>query len=164
MAEYSAGVLFYYKQNGNVYFLLGKDRRGKWSDFGGKCESCDKSIIDTASREFYEETIGIVLNRYTISHILNTCSYVEGRSYLNKPYYMFIVEMNYRLRYSEQFKESYRFIKSILGNNSHFCEKIDVQWILKDNIQKNTKNEIRQVFYSTFVNNLTEILNIVHSA
>ena len=162
MADYSAGVLFYYKSNGTVFFLLGKDRRGKWSDFGGKCEQEDFTINETAAREFYEETVGIVMNKFTVSHILKNNCYVIGRSYLNKPYYMFISEMTYKIRYTEQFKESYRYIKSILGNNSPFCEKIDIQWISKDNIEKNLKSEIRQVFYTTFTENLNNIMNIIN--
>ena len=61
---YSAGILPYsVTSNGSVYFLLGKDYENKWSDFGGRCEASDKSDISvTASREFWEETLGCIFD------------------------------------------------------------------------------------------------------
>jgi hypothetical protein len=51
-----------------VYFLLGKERHNvrwpngsnRWSDFGGRVSSLDGCAEDTASREFFEETLGVV--------------------------------------------------------------------------------------------------------
>ena len=60
--RYSAGVLPYtFDQNGKCFFLLGKDNENDWSDFGGRCEFRDHNDpLNTASREFYEETLGAV--------------------------------------------------------------------------------------------------------
>ena len=62
--RYSAGVLPYtFDQHSNCLFLLGKDNENDWSDFGGRCEFKDFSDEkNTASREFYEETLGAVIN------------------------------------------------------------------------------------------------------
>jgi hypothetical protein len=68
--RYSAGILPYtFDQNGKCLFLLGKDNDNDWSDFGGRCEFKDRSDpINTATREFYEETLGAVL---TIEECIN---------------------------------------------------------------------------------------------
>ena len=68
--RYSAGVLPYtFDQTGKCFFLLGKDNDNDWSDFGGRCEFKDKSEpLNTATREFYEETLGAVL---TVQECIN---------------------------------------------------------------------------------------------
>ena len=62
--RYSAGVLPYtFDQNGKCFFLLGKDNDNDWSDFGGRCEFKDHGDEkNTATREFYEETLGAVIS------------------------------------------------------------------------------------------------------
>jgi|AACY02.1.fsa_nt_gi 8-oxo-dGTP pyrophosphatase MutT (NUDIX family) len=55
-------------ETAGVYFLLGKERFNplwpvsscKWSDFGGRVGLEDTCIEDTATREFEEETMGVV--------------------------------------------------------------------------------------------------------
>ena len=61
---YSAGVLLYTKRKDEVYFLLGCDcKYQSWSDMGGKCDDSDRrDPLKTASREFYEETCGIIFS------------------------------------------------------------------------------------------------------
>uniref|UniRef100_A0A7S3QPW0 EF-hand domain-containing protein n=1 Tax=Dunaliella tertiolecta TaxID=3047 RepID=A0A7S3QPW0_DUNTE len=70
-AEWKAsGVLpFAFNHNQECYVLLGSEitrtgPKGKmeaimWSDFGGKREAADADSIETASREFAEETLGV---------------------------------------------------------------------------------------------------------
>ena len=62
--KYSAGILPYtFDLNGNCLVLLGKDNEGDWSDFGGRSEFKDHNDEkNTASREFYEETLGSILS------------------------------------------------------------------------------------------------------
>ena len=62
--RYSAGVLPYtFDQQGKCLFMLGKDIDGDWSDFGGRCEFSDKNEpLNTASREFFEETLGAIMS------------------------------------------------------------------------------------------------------
>lgn len=59
----AAGMLNYYKdENGKIYVLLGK-RRGHeyWGNFGGGSETDkEKPLVDTASREVFEESLGEV--------------------------------------------------------------------------------------------------------
>lgn len=61
----SAGILpISRNEHGDVVFLLGKDSRdGVFSDFGGKAEVIDNGDpVNTATREFYEETLGCLCN------------------------------------------------------------------------------------------------------
>lgn len=71
----AAGVLFYCGAD----FLLGReqihpqwDDSGKWADFGGGVDVCDVSVIDTAAREAWEETMGCVLDRDELVKQLTT--------------------------------------------------------------------------------------------
>ena len=76
---YSAGVLPFYVKNNTVYLLLGKDVDGKWSDFGGRSEGKDRGRWDsTASREFYEESVGSIMD------IQSTFAKLQNRKKLQK--------------------------------------------------------------------------------
>lgn len=60
----SAGILPYsYDKRGNAYFLIGQERNGTWSDFGGRSEHQDRNTLDTALRESGEET-RLVFGKY----------------------------------------------------------------------------------------------------
>ena len=74
--KYSAGILPYtFDQKGSCIFLLGKDLDGDWSDFGGRCEYIDKNDEkNTASREFFEETLGAVLSVPECIDKINGCT------------------------------------------------------------------------------------------
>ncbi len=53
----SAGILpYYYNKKGVAYFLIGKEPNGVWADFGGGAEQNDQDVLETAAREFSEET------------------------------------------------------------------------------------------------------------
>ncbi|MGP1529453.1 MAG: NUDIX domain-containing protein [Treponema sp.] len=55
-----AGITIFKKQNDECSILLGKrtekPQKGKWSIHGGGFENADKSLFETALREFREET------------------------------------------------------------------------------------------------------------
>ena len=75
--KYAGGLPFAWnKVTKQYYFLLGKEQikkgwkgSNKWSDFGGGRESKEQPI-DTASREFYEETMGIFGNQKSIYNLM----------------------------------------------------------------------------------------------
>lgn len=53
----ASGILIRTRIQNRPYYLMSfEKRRGLWSDLGGKRDSCDKSILETAIREFNEET------------------------------------------------------------------------------------------------------------
>jgi hypothetical protein len=66
----AGGILFYRYVNDNLVFLMIK-RNNIYSDFGGKTEPIDKSIIDTASRETEEESNKIFKKNMIINIIRN---------------------------------------------------------------------------------------------
>ena len=53
----NAGILPYtYDDHGTAFFLIGKEPSGHWADFGGRGEDADITPLQTAAREFSEET------------------------------------------------------------------------------------------------------------
>lgn len=156
--EYAAGVVFYYVNKKNIYFLLGKDMRYKWSDFGGKMEPKDKwNPIYTASRECYEETMGIIYSLDELRYILQQSpKYVIGKSYLQKNYYMFMIELNKLYNFTNDFYN----IRSYKHLHTFFLEKIQLKWFTLDEILANESDKFRNVFYSTISNNVDLIKSI----
>jgi len=66
-----AGIIPYVKKNNTVIFILGLDEAiASISDFGGTREAKDKDPIETALREFQEESFGVLggLNRKNIEN------------------------------------------------------------------------------------------------
>ena len=61
-----SGVLFYVKHNNKTYFLMQQeDNNQKYSfcDLGGKTDTTDSNIIETAVREVMEETNGVLFSK-----------------------------------------------------------------------------------------------------
>jgi hypothetical protein len=170
--RYSAGVLPYsYDTEGNCFFLLGKDYSGDWSDFGGRCEHTDRNIeINTACREFYEETLGSVISNTECEYKLKNGNPVKiiSKTLNGSPYYMFLLYIDF-IDYLEHFNKVLNFIKynsnskNIFNrnflNDSKIIEKVSIRWISFDTIisciekRKNTNNAgtitLREVFLST---------------
>lgn len=155
---YSAGVLPYAKYKNKVYFLLGKDRNDNtWSDFGGRSEINDNnSYINTASREFYEETIGSVVDievmRKRLSTNSNNFTKVESNTLNGSKYTMLITQIPYK-NYKIIFNKTYNFIK-YCKINKKYLEKVDIKWVsletLNDSIQDvNEECILRNVFRNT---------------
>lgn len=61
----AAGILFYRisKKKNNLQFLMIKDDNG-YSDFGGKTDKQDKTFLETALRETFEETNNVINERF----------------------------------------------------------------------------------------------------
>lgn len=167
---YSAGILpFQVDENHQIYFLLGKDNDGCWSDFGGKCEPKDQNIIlDTAAREFYEESLGCILPLTTIRKMLNfenNFELVKSSSMVGIPYYMFIVRIPMLPNDTslDRFKKTFEFIQYMNQDDKAkipyaYLEKVEIGWVSLDtliSILNHEKNEIelgwplRKVFRKT---------------
>ena len=160
--RYSAGVLPYtYDQNGVLLFLLGKDHEGDWSDFGGRCEFKDyNDPINTASREFYEETLGAVVS---IPDCIQKISNIPEKNIIisktlnGSPYYMYCMYVDF-LNYSDVFNKVHSFVKYQFDNKSSLkiIEKINIRWVTVDtlltcidNRDHSTPISLRGVFYKT---------------
>tara|TARA_B100001123_G_C15019821_1_gene911040 strand:+ start:121 stop:738 length:618 start_codon:yes stop_codon:yes gene_type:complete len=174
---YSAGVLPYFiDENGTIYTLLGKDLDGVWSDFGGRCEPKDKSDPETtAAREFYEESIGsimdinIVSSRIKYDKEFTKC--LHSKTLNGSPYYMYLVKIPYNQnRYREEFKRAYEFQKYIQSDKK-YLEKTDIRWVSFDTLMSSMENKnneqvlvpLRKVFKATINTNKTEISNFLNS-
>lgn len=163
--NYSAGVLPYtFDSTGKCFFLLGKDNEGDWSDFGGRCEFKDKNDEkNTASREFYEETLGAVINISECIEKINTYNKKILSQTLNgSPYHMFLIQIEF-LNYSESFNKTSNFIKYHYSQNNNenkeinkIIEKTSIRWVSIDTLLNCVENNpsqspisLRGVFYKT---------------
>lgn len=168
---YSAGILPFYVKNNTVYLLLGKDKEGSWSDFGGRSEAQDHGRWDiTAVREFYEESIGSIMEIPMILSLIQNkknCLRLKGKTLNKSPYYMYFVKIPFKDYYRENFKSTLKFINYAQVFDKKYNEKTDIQWIsletLYTSIDKENKSIInyplREVFIDTFINNINHIKN-----
>lgn len=154
---YSAGILpFSIDEDGRVYFLLGKDTKDNtWSDFGGRCEFSDNGIhLNTATREFYEETIGTIMNIQEMKQILKdkvNFTIIQTKTLNGSPYYTYITKIPFK-DYKQDFMNRKQF-NEYANIDSKFAEKNDIRWITKETLLDSLyQNEIiclRGVFKNT---------------
>ena len=161
--RYSAGVLPYtFDQNGKCFFLLGKDNENDWSDFGGRCEFKDRSEpLNTATREFFEETLGSVMSiQECIDKLSTNPVKIISQTLNGSPYYMYLVYIDL-LNYSDIFNKTANFLRYQFDKQevSKLIEKTTIRWVSMDtmlicieNEQKNSPINLRGVFYKTMVN------------
>lgn len=169
---YSAGILPFYVKNKTIHFLLGRDPDGKWSDFGGRSEGQDQGRWDmTAAREFYEETIGSVMDIPTIlSRMQNKKNHikVKGKTYSGSPYFMYVVRIPYKESYRQYFHSTLSFIKYTHDHQAKkspfvdykYFEKTDIQWIsietLKTSLETTENSEMINYPLKTVFKNTLE--------
>ena len=130
--HYAAGILPVTWYEGTPLFLCGRDLRDdKYSDFGGKCERVDKNIaLNTSVREFYEETLGMVLPAKALRQRMqpHNCLCLRSKTQNGHPYYMYVVEVAYMPHLRNAFHKTLNFLKY---RNLHkiYVEKTDVRWV-----------------------------------
>lgn len=166
---YSAGILPFHVKNNTIYILLGKDKEGSWSDFGGRAEGQDSGRWDlTAVREFYEESIGSIMEipqMLTLIQNKKYCIRLKGKTLNKSPYYMFFVKIPYKEYYRENFKSTLNFINYTKMFDKKYNEKTDIQWISLETLYSSVDYDnkctinypMREVFKDTFENNLSHI-------
>lgn len=160
---YSAGILPFSIKGGTIYFLMGKDTENKWSDFGGRCEPSDRNRWDaTATREFYEESIGSICDIPTMmsklqykKNFIKVCSKTLNGS----PYYMYVVKIHYKDTYKETFENVLKFIRYTKTVDKKYQEKLAIEWVSIETLcasldQENTDTfPLRKVFRRTLIDN-----------
>ena len=155
---YSAGILPYsFDDSGNTVVLLGKDTDGNWSDFGGRCEICDNSDPRvTASREFYEETLGSVTDIAEMTSRISRGNPLKiiSKTLNGSPYYMYVIHTPYE-NYEESFNKTFRFLKYI-NTSDRVIEKTQIRWVtlntmlsVLDNSPQNAMLPLRSIFNET---------------
>jgi hypothetical protein len=160
-SRYSAGVLPYtFDQTGKCLFLLGKDNDGDWSDFGGRCEFKDHNEpLNTATREFYEETLGAVLSiPECLEKINRNLVKITSKTLNGSPYYMYLIYIDF-VTYSETFNKTSQFLKYHYAQDKNIykiIEKVSIRWVSMDTLLNCIENKdllnpisLRGVFYKT---------------
>lgn len=166
---YGAGILFYCKSIDNTpYFFLGKDRDQKWSNFGGRSELSDRSDPEnTAARETWEETLGVVGEIHDIKRLIRGSRCILSTTPSGHRYYMYIVKIPFTTMYRINFCNTKKFLSNI-PIDKKFLEILDVKLMSLETIQystdianKKTFVKLRSIFEQTFLNNFDEICTIV---
>lgn len=130
--SYSAGILPISRFNGELLVLLGRDRAdGQWSDFGGRSEAEDRGDPKrTAAREFFEESMGVVLSIEAVGARLD-CSKchtkIESRTMGGQSYSMYVVGVPFFHTYGSQFLKVARFARYMEAKR-RFLEKSEISW------------------------------------
>ena len=148
MKTYASGILPITWVNGTLLFLVGQDvRDGSYSDFGGKMERYDRNIIATACREFYEESLGCILDIKQIRARINpqTTIMLRGKTQNANSYFMYITEIPYIPHVRSTFRKLVGFFRA-KNIQRMYIEKTDVQWVTFDMLREIHK---RSVFTNT---------------
>jgi hypothetical protein len=165
---FAAGVLPYAISNGRVWLLLGHERAygpdntsEGWCAFCGKREQGD-SILDTATMELWEESLGVILKLKDITAALKS----GNIPYFDQPvrrgavrvYLMEISMRNYPLFFD--------MVRDFVSNatptiNECFLEKDALKWFALDDVcefMEGTKNP-SEPFRAVFLDNSRDIVD-----
>jgi len=149
MNIWAGGIITY---NENLEFLLGQERYNKkWSGFVGKFEPSDRNIINTAIREFNEETAKIFEEHLELIHtkiVTGDCKLVVDNNNDKLIYIWFIkFPSEILIDIENKFLKNLKDMKDI-----HFQEKISLKWFTIQDIRK-SKNEILYKLKKAILNN-----------
>lgn len=156
---YAAGVLPISWVGQDMYILIGQDaRNAEWSDFAGKYEKVDKDQMWTASREFFEETYGVLMDAKTMRHRLESAAILlHGHTQNCHPYYCYLTEVPFLSHLRQAFHRHLTFMRQ---RNVHrmYMEKSDIMYIsiqelfsddiVKRSVFKETLHSHRKVLFS----------------
>jgi hypothetical protein len=154
--HYAAGILpvTWYKET--ALFLVGRDLRDDtYSDFGGKCERVDRNDpMNTGVREFFEETLGMVLPAKALRQRMqpHNCLCLRSRTQNGHPYFMYVVEVAFMPHLRNSFLKTLNFLKY---RNLHrvYVEKTDVRWVTWHTMRRDLPK--RSVFANTLEQHAT---------
>jgi len=157
MELYSAGILPYSIHNGRVVWLLGRESyRNVWSDFGGHSEFRDNNDpINTASREFFEETLGSVMTVKDAKKCIEDKEtiIVHSKTVMGHDYTMYMVHIPYDPVYRRIFARTRSFL-NYLRFFGRFIEKNDIRWFDHGKLfRKEHPVRYRLCFFNTINNN-----------
>ncbi|ABU43949.1 hypothetical protein PBCVNY2B_462L [Paramecium bursaria Chlorella virus NY2B] len=158
----SAGILPISRNDGGeIVFLIGKDSRDNvFSDFGGKSERIDNGDpVNTATREFYEETLGCICNNpHDIRfRVKNMSVLLMGETKNKNQYRMFVVNVPFMKHINSQFMKVMNFMRyKNIGTN--LIEKSELVWVTFDELFRIPK---RKVFEDTLMSNYSMLYRMV---
>lgn len=131
-----AGILPVCFNGVSLLFLLGKEQNNEWSDFGGSSNSRYESTFHTAIREGYEETNGLLGNKYELGLKVKN-NYILD--YSNHRYTTHLFKINYDNNLPLYYNNNFNFIKNnypqiIKEKNNGLYEKKEIDWFQKKQI------------------------------
>lgn len=147
---HSAGVLIY-SINPNtkeIMFLLGKERietewedSGKWASFGGGSKM-GETVMETAIREFIEETMGFVMSQEAIVKAMKTALKINCRNN-NKQY---IVKIPWDSDLPKRYNTHIKLVgKRVFNLRNGLYEKTKMEWFSLSKINRE-KHRLRPIF------------------
>ena len=137
-----AGILpiTFYKEK--IYFLFGREAvgiwkdSGLWSDFGGAKDG-KETYKETAIREGWEESDGVLGNKSIIKHLIenNTIDTITYRGYRT-----YIIFINYNKKMVFDFRKKFKKVKKnnpeLIAKNGYY-EKDMIKWFEYNEIKNN---------------------------
>jgi len=105
----AAGILPYAVKDNKLYLLCGINHKGEYTDLGGKRDE-GESIIECAAREFYEESVGLVMSYKKLLQIEIEDTIVI-KSDKVKQYVCYITEIECMPKLNEKYQKKLEYIK-----------------------------------------------------
>ena len=161
-----AGVLpfFYDNKMKTFYYLLGReshthpDHAGLYSDFGGSKEHSE-SKLETASREGYEESMGVFGTLEQIKKKIKHMPECMRISTSEKKYVSYLLEIQYQPYISQLMNRNFVFIKThaknIINVNNSIYEKDHFILATLADIKGKHYEKLRP-FYKDIINKINE--------
>jgi hypothetical protein len=138
----AGGIVPYVKYNNEYFFLLGNERVSKkWSGFVGGYENSDGNIINTAIREFNEESAKIFEKDLEIirDKLISGKCFLLAESNRNRLIYVWFVEFSPEVLRSDI---ENKFLEQVnIMTDSHYKEKTSLRWFNINDI-RNSNNRI----------------------
>jgi len=151
-AHKAAGILPIVEIDNNIYFILGKEKNGKYCDFGGH-KNDNETYEETAIREFDEESMGVLYNKNKLKKIISKlpCHFNKKEKYIT-----FLL----KLKYDPNILKTYNTLiirifqcdnkKIIPYCKNGLLEKSEFKLFTANDILKNNNEQIRDKFLKTF--------------
>jgi 8-oxo-dGTP pyrophosphatase MutT (NUDIX family) len=134
MKKYAAGIVPYILVD-RIYFLLGLEKSNNlWSGFVGGSEP-DETVIDTAIREFHEET-ALVFKDYPLKHLLETTQPIMDKTSTGKEVYIYFIK--FPVDICDNIIPVFLKNKSLLPEEQ-FHEKSMLRWFSLDEVKNSPK-------------------------
>ena len=166
-----AGILPTAVFNGQLYFLFGKENKYSdtpgFADFGGGSDG-DEAPIDTAIREFTEETTGFWGTEKELRTYMETAgaTYIETKSSPKQviAYRTYILPVRYNEPFVYFYNNNHAFLESKLPEdvykNSKIFEKSEVRWFSVNELYKSQR--LFRPYYRTVLKKLIENASKIH--
>jgi peptide methionine sulfoxide reductase MsrB len=178
--NYCGMLLYSYDESNQLVVLLGREAivngwkpSGKWSDFGGSPENLDDNILEsrleTATRECYQETMGILGCRQKLEFLISK----------KEPVYLpetkaatYVVKIKYDAKMPEYFNRIYKYLTICTKDHPNwkgyryipscpngYVEKCEMKWFrLEEIIQHLDEPENESIYRASFLNSLKQII------